>query len=84
MQAEDRPPGAGEVDEFLQVSSSERVDMKMGNRNVPYICHKVPPRCPLPPPPWTRLHTQTTGDRRPYGIAVYTTTHVLCSWRVRC
>eukprot|EP00241_Pyramimonas_parkeae_P019516 CAMPEP_0114293378 /NCGR_PEP_ID=MMETSP0059-20121206/9562_1 /TAXON_ID=36894 /ORGANISM="Pyramimonas parkeae, Strain CCMP726" /LENGTH=306 /DNA_ID=CAMNT_0001415087 /DNA_START=487 /DNA_END=1404 /DNA_ORIENTATION=+ len=40
VQAEDRPPGAGEVDEFLQVSSSERVDMKMGNRNVPYICHK--------------------------------------------
>ena len=38
---EDRPQNAPTGDEVLFVTSTERVDMKMGNRNVPYICHKV-------------------------------------------
>ena len=35
------PHTTSEQDEYVYISSAERIDMKIGNRNVPYVSHKV-------------------------------------------
>jgi hypothetical protein len=38
---------AGAHDEVLRVASTERIDMRMGNRNMPYVSHRVRPSLPI-------------------------------------
>jgi len=38
------PATAGAHDETLRVAATERIDMRMGNRNMPYVAHRVRPR----------------------------------------